>query len=270
MMRTRLGLRRALLFRRVSQEARRRPWWWLWAALLTAALAMTVWAAIDDRWPADVAVARWIQAHDPGGQPLIDFVRDVGSTVAALVTVVVLAGALAASGRRRPAGVVLALALAFALQGGLKEIVGRPRPTPDLIELRAGFDSLSFPSGHAMSSVIAGGLTLYLAGRLPLRWWLRLPAAVWGLGVMVLNPWVAVSSGVHWPSDALGGVLWAVVALFPAIWALERTSITKAGGRNVLQRAPRASGAGRNGVRRGGRSRWRRAGGSRRSGAGGR
>ena len=218
------------LRRSLPARARLRRHWlgFLWTGLLLGGVAMAVWASVDDRFPADVTVGRWLQDHDVGGQELIDFLRDVGATTPALVTVLVMAATLAALKRPRMAVVAAAFALGFVLQWLLKELVDRPRPAMDLLEHRTTFGSSSFPSGHAMSSVITAGLVLYLSLRIAAPLWLRAGVAVWALGVGLLNPWVSVTSGVHWPSDSLGGVVWGLVVIIPGIVLLERVAAADA------------------------------------------
>lgn len=193
-----------------------------WTGLLLGGLALAVWAAQADHFPGDVAVGRWIQAHDVPGGEVRDFVRDVGSSVAGVVTVALAITALALTRRWGLALGSLPLFGGFALAWVLKKLVARPRTSIDYLVQKGAFDSLSFPSGHVLSSTLAGGLLLYLCWRVPAPWWLRLPIALWALGVLLLSPWVAVSAGVHWPSDALGGVVWGLGALLPVLWLLER------------------------------------------------
>lgn len=193
-----------------------------WLAILIASLAMAIWAAQADHFPADVAVGRWIQEHDVPGQDVRDFVRDVGSSVAGVVTVALAAATLFLSRRRLLAFGSLFVFGGFALGWVLKKIVARPRTSIDYLVQKGTFDSLSFPSGHVMSSTLAGGLLLYLCWRVSAPLWIRLPIALWALGVLLLSPWVAVSGGVHWPSDVLGGLVWGLVVLLPVLWLLER------------------------------------------------
>ena len=199
-----------------------------WPGLLAGALAISVWASIDDHFPGDVAVGLWLQAHDPGSEALIGFVRDVGSTPAGMVAVALFVAVLLARRQNGLAFVIGLMALGFLLQGLLKEVVDRPRTSVQFLDQRAGFGSQSFPSGHAMSSVLACGIALWLTLRMAWsqRWWgwlLRAGVAVWSVGVGLLSPWVAVTAGVHWPSDALGGTIWALIVLIPGVLALERT-----------------------------------------------
>ncbi|TJZ44111.1 phosphatase PAP2 family protein [Streptomyces piniterrae] len=101
---------------------------------------------------------------------------------------------------------VAATALAgTALQQALKAAAGRDRPVwPDPV---ATAQYAAFPSGHAMSVLVAGALLLWLlrlhgAGRV-WRWTARAVVAVSAAGV----GFTRVYLGVHWPSDVVGGWL---------------------------------------------------------------
>ena len=104
------------------------------------------------------------------------------------------------------------------LQFLVKEIVDRPRPDPDLVDLRAGFSSPSFPSGHTMSpSYLYGFLaTAALTSFLPTA--LRVGVAVGAALFLLLGGLANVWLGVHWTSDVIGGYLWALAVLIPAAW----------------------------------------------------
>ncbi len=183
---------------------------------------MSAWAAQADHFPADVAVGRWVQANDVPGRDLGRFLRDVGSTPTSLAIVALVVVALLALRRPRAALLSAAILPAFALQALLKLAVDRPRPSLDLLDRHASVTSSSFPSGHVMSGTLAGVLLLYLCWRIPGPLWLRLPIATWGLGAVFLQPWAAVSLGVHWPSDVLGGWVWAALVLIPVLYTIER------------------------------------------------
>lgn len=220
--------RTAQLRRALSPTTLRRAWEFppaflriVWLLLLAGGLALAIWAAIDDHFPGDVAVGRWLQDHDPGGQPLIDFFRNVGSSEAAVVTIAVIFAFLSLTRRRRMAFVVLGLVLALVLQTVLKEVVDRPRTSVLFLDQRTSFDSPSFPSGHAMSSITVGATLLYLVWRLPGLPLPRLVVGVWALGLALLTPWVSITGGVHWPSDVLGGLVWASIFLAPFLVGME-------------------------------------------------
>jgi len=193
-------------------------WGAAWAALLLASLALTALAAAHDRLPGDLSIARWMQDLPLPGLPLSRFVRLVTTTQVVLGTGAAVAVLLWLSRRRREA-LLLAVGLIILplLQHGLKEAVDRPRPSPELIELRAGFASPSFPAGHVMSPTLLYGFLLYLA-LVRLHYPpLRLAVLAVSLFVLVLSGPANVWVGVHWPSDVLGGYAWGLVLLLPLL-----------------------------------------------------
>ncbi|MEU7431512.1 phosphatase PAP2 family protein [Streptomyces sioyaensis] len=91
------------------------------------------------------------------------------------------------------------------LQQAVKALVGRERPVwPDPVD-SAGY--AAFPSGHALSAMVAGVLVLWLLRLhgMPRRWqWAaRAVVAVSVVGVGFTRLFL----GVHWPSDVVGGWL---------------------------------------------------------------
>jgi membrane-associated phospholipid phosphatase len=104
----------------------------------------------------------------------------------------------------------------------LKGMFGRPRP--DTIEPVADVLTLSFPSGHAMSAIIAYGGVAYLVGRLEPT--ARLRRATWvTAAAMVMAIGISrIYLGVHYPSDVLAGFIagaaWLVfvAASVKAVW----------------------------------------------------
>jgi undecaprenyl-diphosphatase len=107
------------------------------------------------------------------------------------------------------------------MQAIIKNLVDGPRPDPTLIEHRASFSSESFPAGHVLSGTAVLVMAAALVGqRIPARARLGLWTTV--LVVCALNGVANVYEGVHWPSDVLGGYLWAGVFLLVAWWATHR------------------------------------------------
>jgi undecaprenyl-diphosphatase len=90
------------------------------------------------------------------------------------------------------------------------------RPRPDVFPWRTQHVGLaSFPSGHAMTSIVVYGTLAFLIARLaPTRLLRRL---TWALAILVilLIGWSRLYLGVHWPSDVLAGFVmgaaWAVI-----------------------------------------------------------
>lgn len=187
----------------------------LWLVTMAAAVALTVLAAHEPTLPGDVRLAREAQDLPVPGR-LADVVRAMTTTELVVGAGVAFAAALWLAGLRR-AGVALLAAVVVLplLQSGLKELVDRPRPTPDLVDLRAGFSSPSFPSGHVMSPTLLYGFAAWLARRAK-RAWLRACAIGPCLAILALTGVVNVYLGVHWPSDVAGGYVWGLALLIPA------------------------------------------------------
>lgn len=101
-----------------------------------------------------------------------------------------------------PLQISLVLILAGGLSHWLKDWIDRPRPDArHLVEA----STMSFPSGHAMSSIAFFGFLIYLVWRLTSTKWIR-----WLLSILLLLLILAIGFsrvylGVHYPSDVLAG-----------------------------------------------------------------
>jgi undecaprenyl-diphosphatase len=161
-------------------------------------------------------------------------VRDVtalgGMTVLVLFT---LAVAVFLGVRRQRHALVLVVVASLGgllLSNGLKLVFQRPRP--DLVPHLARVDSMSFPSGHAVSSAVVY-LTL---GALLSQLVQPRKQKAYFLGVAcVLTFLVGLSRvilGVHYPSDVLAGwsvgLAWALVCWMAAAHLQRRGKVEKA------------------------------------------
>ena len=195
----------------------------LWLALLALSIALATLASIHDTLPGDTGTASWLQGLPFPGESLADTVRSITSTEVVLAGGGALALLLWLRGYRLEALVFAAALIVLPLlQAGIKEIVDRPRPTADLVELRGAFSSPSFPSGHVMSATYFYGFLLFLALSSPLPSPARAALAAVAATVLALTGPVNVWLGVHWPSDALGGYAWGALLLLPVVVACRR------------------------------------------------
>ncbi len=184
---------------------------------------LSVLAAQHDTLPGDERIMSWAQDRAFPGQPFSDLVREITTTEAVLALGAVIAVLLWVTGYRWEAGLLaLGLVLLPLVQGGLKEIVDRPRPAEPLAELRAGFSSASFPAGHVMGPAFLYGFLLYLAVSKSIASLLAWPVGICSALVIVLAGPPNVWLGVHWPSDVLGGWAWGFVLAGLLILVLER------------------------------------------------
>lgn len=191
--------------------------WACWGVVLAAAIALAVLAALDDRLPGDLSATSAVQDWPFPGEPFADVLRLLSGTEVVAGIGAGLAVIAWLAGRRRPALALAAgLGLMVLLQFAVKEIVDRPRPPSDLVDLRAGFTSPSFPSGHTMSPTYLYGFLAVAALASPLSRGLRGAAVALVAAFLLLGGLANVYLGVHWTSDVIGGYLWALLVLIPA------------------------------------------------------
>ncbi|HEX8391903.1 MAG TPA: phosphatase PAP2 family protein [Longimicrobium sp.] len=163
----------------------------------------------------DEAILRWMGEH--GSESLNVAALEVTALGARLVVwmVVLVASAFLWVSRHRWSAALLWVSMLGSglVNMALKSAFNRPRP--DVFPWRTPHaGTASFPSGHAMTSMVVYGTLGFLIGRLmPTR---TLKWCTWAVAALVIGL-VSASRlylGVHYPSDVLGGLMtgaaWAV------------------------------------------------------------
>lgn len=133
--------------------------------------------------------------------------------------------------RRWRAAITIAVAMigAAILSGVVKLAVGRHRPHPRVVFEHVGGGS--FPSGHALTSIVALGLLVLLLGPHLSR---ALRIALWTGAVLVVAAvgFSRLVLAVHYPTDVFGG--WLIGGLWLAlVFALVRIGAGAASGRGT-------------------------------------
>lgn len=185
----------------------------IWVAGLLGFGALAGFAAVYDRFPADLWLSHRLQGIDSAAFiRALDWAEDLADVPLLLAVWLPGIALLWALGSRWQAFLLLASGAVWPLNSGLKEIVERPRPSPELVEVSAYPSTFSFPSGHAVTAFVIYGLAFYFAGHLrqrPLRLLVR-GASLW---VVAFTGLERVYTGVHWPSDVLGGFYLGILAV---------------------------------------------------------
>jgi membrane-associated phospholipid phosphatase len=188
-----------------------RPVWLL--PLIVIAIVLPV-AFLTSRLPGDPEVARFIQRLGIPAWP--------AAAITSLVTrpalyVLVAVGIVVSTWRGRLRGLVTGVVLVTAWWYAgepLKELVHRPRPTADLVEVVRVSSGYSFPS-----TFLTTWCSVWLCVAI-YAWRTRQQSAGLALSIaawvaILLGGWARVRMGAHWPSDIVMtfGLVWATFTL---------------------------------------------------------
>ena len=156
--------------------------------------------------PFDDAVMHWIGSHQsPIVQSAMLEVTALGTgTVVAMI--VFVAGLFLWLNQHKHSAILLIVATlgGMILDNLLK--IGFDRPRPQIFKWGTYAVSSSFPSGHAMSSVIVYGTVAYLAARLQRNVRSRVATMTLAALIILLICSSRLYLGVHFPSDVLAGL----------------------------------------------------------------
>ena len=214
-----------------SASRRRRLWWGaigvvtlgLVASAMMLILLTEAHKEIIEPQTQGIDLALLNQAHTLASPAVTAFMRAItmlGSAQA--LTAVVLVSATILVLRRawvEALGLIAASAGAGLLDAILKLWFHRQRPSVEWALARES--TFSFPSGHAMLSLVVYGMILYLILRLSHSFLLDVVASLIALPLILGIGFSRVYLGVHYPSDILAGYLAGAIWLLAVIVSLE-------------------------------------------------
>jgi membrane-associated phospholipid phosphatase len=153
--------------------------------------------------PGEVSIVRWWQRIGEPIPTLAEWVRLTTSTEASLIVFAVPAVLVVRRyGSAGAVAVAIAAVTMLIAQPLIKDVIDRPRPSTEQVDVRAEYDSKSFPSGHSMSTAAAWGAAALVAAR---RHRPRIAALL--CVPIALTSVASLVQGVHWPSDSLAGLM---------------------------------------------------------------
>ena len=201
-------LKRDPLRRRAAQRLWRAET--VYAVALAAFAVLALFAYFNAYFEWDLSFERGLQSLNARG--LSELMRAVSVPGNGLIpwalTIITALGFYAFNLRSEAAGLILSAGGGSLLNILLKTLIGRPRPTAELVTIYRSLRTESFPSGHVTFYVCFFGFLFFVAfALLPRGSFARramivlttLPVALIGLSRIYL--------GAHWPSDTLGAYL---------------------------------------------------------------
>lgn len=191
-------------------------------------VAMSIAAHTLAYFPIDVPISRVAQAYHPSWlDTFTEAVSWTGFPPQSNVLFGVIVVGLVVLGHRWAAAVEILAALG---SGGLylllEQLVGQPRPSPDLVHVAWPIERTGFPSGHLATFVAVFGFLAFLGYRgLQPSAWRWVPVGLVAT-LFVLMSFARIYAGQHWASDVLGGILlgslWLAVSVRIYTWGESR------------------------------------------------
>jgi membrane-associated phospholipid phosphatase len=189
--------------------------------IIGAAFAVLAFSARSiPYFPIDVSVERFVQSYHPIGLMLfMEFISWFGYSLQSTGMILLTGILLTYLGLHWEALViVLGSAAVVLLNGVIKFVVHRPRPSANLVDVIRQVSGFSFPSGHVMFYTFFFGFLFFLLFTVLRRSWMRTTLlAVCSLMLIFVGP-SRIYLGAHWPSDVMGAYLIGILCL----WAIIR------------------------------------------------
>lgn len=188
----------------------------LWVAGAVVLITLGILAAGLSQFPGDVAATRAFQQVDvPVLGGFLSAVNQLGNPQIFLGIPIGLSAAFLLFSAKREASLLLLTYGAGALNAILKQLVGRSRPSVDVIDNIQVVSGSSFPSGHTVAITVLFGLLFLLIPRLTSRKTVQWVTRAGCLLMIAAAGPARVYIGVHWTSDVIGGYLLAFLLLVP-------------------------------------------------------
>lgn len=175
----------------------------------------------EDLTNLDLSLANTLhQSITPAGGKFFTFITWLGSFPVMLALGIIIGFLLVEHGYRRLLiGWVVGLTGGSLLNLALKAVFQRPRPEFDVPF--AGAIGWSFPSGHAMGSLIGYGLLAYILMRFVRGYWQRIIVLICASMMVLLIGFSRLYLGVHYFSDVIGGYMAGTVWLLACVSGME-------------------------------------------------
>lgn len=185
----------------------------VWTGLLIIAASVTPAMKYYACFPGDAAVEKWVQSLVPSN---LNWAEGVSKTAESpwifLILALIFALSWVLAGWRAALLAILSFAGMFALGKWLGPVIGRPRPSPELVRVFRPLSGYSFPSLFALRYAATFGFLAVLAARKRSGVFRAVVLTVCSV-LLILGFAARVALGAHWPSNVIVsfciGFLWA-------------------------------------------------------------
>jgi membrane-associated phospholipid phosphatase len=195
--------------------------------LALLALADSIWAHLAAQFPGDLSLVLSIQSFKSGLLlSLMEWISFIFSGWRGAALCIGLGLLVWWRVGLREAALFPAAGLLWFINEALKFLIGRPRPSSDLVEVLVIDTNNGFPSGHSFFALLILGLLAYILYINLKSLSLRILSLVIISLLILLVGLSRIYLGAHWPSDVLGGYLFGGLFLTLLIW-LHQTKLLK-------------------------------------------
>jgi len=200
-------------------------WIFIWLLCFAAFVALGIRASSGDVLAADLSIARWIQSGPRFFAWLTGLANGV-NLAPVLALLIVIPAALLARRRYLFESAALAGTLGVRLlQDAAKYIFDEPRPAAALIRVSEFPSNPGYPSGH-VTGTTALFVLIFAFAPLVLGPRLSLATRAFSIFMVAWIPFARIWVGAHWPTDCLGGYLFATLYLIPVLAAARTHAAT--------------------------------------------
>ena len=169
----------------------------------------TCMAIYKDVFVWEITFSKWLQSFSLGKFHFLrEWIFFMGIRGVAGILMVLLFIFFWSSNKRTEAIFLVLISVADLMNILIKEIIGRPRPSQDIVDVVIGYGGIQgsgFPSGHALHVVLFYGFICYLMFKfLGKR---IVPITIFWLVaayILITGLWL-IYDGRHWAMDVLGG-----------------------------------------------------------------
>jgi undecaprenyl-diphosphatase len=188
-------------------------------ASLAAVLVLALYSGTFGQSAWEAQLMRWQQESSPTPlRWLAETLTWAGNSTPTIFVAGTATALLLVARQRLLALLLIAAVMLRALSPVLKDLVERPRPSPELVDVANQLNNYSFPSGHVLGATLLYGFLVYAAEHAVESLRIRRAVQAGCVSMMMLMGYARVELGEHWPTDVLGGWLIGLLLVVGLAW----------------------------------------------------